>query len=361
MKPPPPRRRGRAVLSLSLLIIMSWGCTLLESIRWPRQDLMIIQQGLTIGLVPMWIPDHPHDASSLFYDWLFRRRRVYTLIRELHSSPANIVLYSELVSQSTGGVESEPQLLASPQQRPELWQVSELKNISSQAQQPQLSSRSWRVYSAVMSYLAENFLQDATLPLTLLWLRPAGAADPADPSPARAARAFPYASYAMAAGFTFNHEPLLVVLVHLLPAHRQHHQQVQQRLMDLLLQHPQYCPERIIMGGYLPAYGDEYTLNPPRPLPEATTPFTGPAQPGYPPEPAQVATPRDGDGNEATYKFLIPEGAKGQVISGQLWPSRTPGSLATLPEPLHQPLRLELSHLPSCSAPEQPQANSDTS
>lgn len=364
MKLLPPRRIPSRVLSLSLLILMSWGCTLFGSIRWLHQDLMIIQQGLTIGLIPMWIPDHSDSqASSWFDDWLFRRRRVYTLIRELHAAPADIVLWSEIVSQATGGVESEPQLLAFDQQRPELWQVQELENIGMQSQGASSSPRNWRVYSAVMSYLAENLLQDVSLPMTLLWLRPAEAAPVSEAS---TAGAFPYASYAMAAGFTFNNEPLLVLLVHLLPAHLWRYEEVQWRLMDLLAQHPQYCPGRTIISGYLPAYGESYTFNLPKPAPAPAEASAGPKrlaawQPAVIGQASGDQPHGSGEGAETPYTILIPAGAEGQVSGDWLWPFRSPAGSPEPPQPLHHPLRLEVSSLPSCPAPESLPANATTS
>ena len=331
--------RRLMIFGCGLSILSSSSCTLLPFHQLMSREVIMIQKGLIIGVLPMWIPENVGYANStlapvLFYDWIFRRQRIYTLKHYLDAQPVDLVLWTGLVSQADGGVESELELLSVDKRRPEAWQTLELTH-SSPPEVDILSYRQFQVFVALMSRASENFLEDDRLPATLLWQQQVQRASHADstqpPRVTKETKVYPYSSYAVAAGFIYNDEALLVVLVHMLSGSA--YNLMSSRVVELINQYPDYCVERMIIVGYMPGDQNNFQL-------------------------AQLSHHHDADQNEtvalnslvdmsdtdAHFRFLAPQDSQVSVVDpwlAEIVPKVAPMMLYA------DAVRIELTQLPS--------------
>ena len=335
--------RRLMILGLSLLSSLgSSNCTLLPLHQLMRREVIMIQKGLIVGLLPMWIPENLRHAPAirspeLFYDWIFRRQRIYTLKHHLDTLPVDLVLWSGLVSQAEGGVESELDLLSVDQRRPEVWQTLELTHSIPSLAVDKLSYRQFRVFAALMSHAAENFLVDERLPATVLWQH-AQRASQAEDSSHTHPMVYPYSSYAVAAGFIYNNEALLVVLVHMLISSAPAYDVVSARILELMNKYPDYCVERLIIVGYMP--GDQHSFQ---------VAQSAEAQNAGQSKSEMVTALIDVSNAEAHHQILAPQGSQVRVDDQWLAELRSKFAAPTIESLLYRDaVRIELTHLPSC-------------
>ena len=205
------------------LVVGGMICVLTGCVMSPfrlKGQVFLVQKGLSIGVVPMWVPDQLKTSHGyrLFDDWLYRRQRIYDLMQIFHRQPMDLVIWTHLLSQSDGGVESEPEILSFDQKRPEVWQTIEVGRMdrethnhdtNKQSHQPDSKwIRRYQVYSSFMSRPSENFLEDTDHQMAVIWREP-HISSSQSPS-----WMYEGESYVLVSGFIYNQHPLLVVLVH---------------------------------------------------------------------------------------------------------------------------------------------------
>ena len=194
------------------------------------REVIVVDKGLTIGLIPMWMQADGEGGGSLFDDWLLRRQRINQWIGYLSLESTDIMLWSNLVAQPFSGGESESKLLQFGSSRSELWQ-----NIS-------LSADRFHLSSSFMIRPSESLLMDSRLPATLLWQ---------DAAIIGHGQTRAFSDYAMAAGFIYDGEPLLVVMVHL--SNRSGEAAIKASITKLMAAHPSYCYGRLVVAGHMVA------------------------------------------------------------------------------------------------------------
>ena len=294
------------------------------------REVIVVDKGLIIGLIPMWMQadtaDTEHGVNGgrwLFDDWLLRRQRINQWIGYLNLESTDIMLWSNLVAQPFSGGESESKLLQFGSARSELWQ-----NIS-------LSAERFHLSSSFMIRPSESLLMDSQLPATLLW----------QDSAISLGSVQAFGDYAMAAGFIYDGEPLLVVLVHLSDSSGE--AAIKASISKLMAAHRRYCYGRLVVAGHMVS-GNSWVKG-------LSTDSLGVARFGvggyslsegveseiltevsFPQRPSQASLER----------FFVPKSAT--VASSSVWPH---GSLNSWPGAWNGAvpgLIVELAELPSC-------------
>ncbi|MCY4380753.1 MAG: hypothetical protein OXC40_04185 [Proteobacteria bacterium] len=232
------------LVPLLLIVSCVLGCEL-----WSLhgQKVITVDRGLTIGLIPMWIPqglgkqDQSTDDSvihsvdymgpSLFDNWLFRRERISYLNTILPMSSVDIALMMQLVAQPFPGGYSELSLLQYGRSFCESWQ-----NVSVPSTQIELSS-------SFVIRPSRNLIKDAQVPPQLVLLN-YGDEDNRDQ----------WNDYLVFVGYIYKKQPILLVMIYVRDDGflTERFSVATKIIKEFLQKNPGYCTKRLIVAGQIP-------------------------------------------------------------------------------------------------------------